>query len=53
MTTSPSSDQSNRPTDGPTPAELRSWARNRGLEVGARGRISAEIRQQHEADSSR
>ena len=53
MTTSTSSDQSNRPTDGPTPAELRSWARNRGLQVGARGRISAELRKKFEADGSR
>ena len=36
-----------------TPAEIRTWAQNRGLQVGARGRISAELRKKFEADGSR
>ena len=36
-----------------TPAEIRSWAQSRGLQVGARGRISVELRKKFEADGSR
>ena len=40
-------------TQTATPAEIRTWAQNRGLQVGARGRISAELRKRYAADSSR
>ena len=40
-------------TQTATPAEIRAWAQNRGLQVGARGRISAELRKRYAADSSR
>ena len=36
-----------------TPAEIRTWAQNRGFQVGARGRIAAELRKKFEADGSR
>ena len=45
-----SNDTSTRPA---TPAEIRTWAQNRGLQVGARGRISTELRKRYAADSSR
>ena len=40
-------------TQTATPAEIRTWAQNRGLQVGARGRIAAELRKKFEADGSR
>ena len=43
----------NTSTQTATPAEIRTWAQNRGLQVGARGRISAELRKKFEADGSR
>ena len=40
-------------TQTATPAEIRTWAQLRGLQVGARGRIAAELRKKFEADGSR
>lgn len=40
-------------TQTATPAEIRAWAQNRGFQVGARGRIPAELRKKFEADGSR
>lgn len=35
--------------NGPSPAELREWARENGFEVSERGRVSQEIRDAYEA----
>jgi hypothetical protein len=35
--------------DGPTPSEIREWARSQGLEVSARGRVSSELHAAYEA----
>jgi hypothetical protein len=32
-------------TGGPTPAEIRVWARENGFEVPDRGRVSSEVRE--------
>ena len=40
-------------TQTATPAEIRTWAQIRGLQVGTRGRIAAELRKKFEADGSR
>ncbi|MBD8870857.1 histone-like nucleoid-structuring protein Lsr2 [Nocardioides donggukensis] len=34
---------------GPSAAEIRGWARENGLEVPERGRVSAEVRQAYDA----
>lgn len=34
---------------GPTPAEIREWARSQGMEVPDRGRVSADVRQAYDA----
>lgn len=33
-----------RTTGGPTPAQIRDWARANGMSVSERGRVSAEVR---------
>lgn len=35
--------------DGPSPGELREWARNNGYQVSERGRISEQIREAYAA----
>ncbi|HEX4977191.1 MAG TPA: Lsr2 family protein [Nocardioides sp.] len=35
--------------DGPSAAEIRSWARENGYEVPERGRVSAEVREAYAA----
>jgi hypothetical protein len=34
---------------GPTPAEIRAWARENGWDVPERGRVAAEVREAYEA----
>lgn len=34
---------------GPSAAEIRAWARENGLDVSERGRVSAEVREAYEA----
>ncbi|WP_235736933.1 histone-like nucleoid-structuring protein Lsr2 [Nocardioides alcanivorans] len=34
---------------GPSPSDIRDWARSNGYEVSERGRVSAEIRQAYDA----
>jgi hypothetical protein len=41
------------PKTGPSPAEIRDWARRNGLEVSDRGRIPASIRQAWERSTMR
>ena len=36
-------------TDGPSAAEVRSWARENGWEVPERGRVSADVRSAYDA----
>jgi hypothetical protein len=36
-------------SSGPSPAEIRSWARENGFEVPERGRVSAEVRDAYAA----
>ena len=36
-------------SSGPTPAEVREWARSQGMDVPDRGRVSAEVRQAYDA----
>lgn len=36
-------------TDGPSPSELREWARANGYQVSERGRISEQIREAYAA----
>lgn len=38
-----------RPARGPDQASVRAWAREQGLRVSDRGRISADVMQQYEA----
>jgi len=33
-----------KPASGPTPAEVRDWARTEGFEVSERGRVPADVR---------
>lgn len=33
----------------PTPAQIRAWAKENGIEVGTRGRLSAEVREAYAA----
>lgn len=33
-----------RAANGPTPGEIRDWARSQGMEVSDRGRVSEEVR---------
>lgn len=40
---------STRTTAGPPAAEIRSWAKENGLEVPDRGRVSAEVREAYDA----
>ncbi|WP_130866243.1 histone-like nucleoid-structuring protein Lsr2 [Acidipropionibacterium timonense] len=37
-----------RPTGGPTANEIRRWARDNGLEVSDRGRVSNEVREAYD-----
>ncbi|MZE54297.1 Lsr2 family protein [Streptomyces sp. SID5770] len=37
------------PSGGPSAEEIRSWAKERGLEVNERGRVPSGIREQYEA----
>lgn len=34
---------------GPSPSEIRDWAKDQGMEVNERGRISAEVREAYDA----
>lgn len=34
---------------GPSPSDVREWARGRGIEVNERGRISSEVLEKYEA----
>ncbi len=36
-------------SSGPTPAEIRAWARDNGYKVPDRGRVSAEVREAYQA----
>lgn len=36
-------------TGGPSPADVRAWARSQGMEVNERGRVSAELIAAYEA----
>jgi len=36
-------------TSAPTPDDIRAWARQQGLEVSTRGRISTKVRQAYDA----
>ena len=36
-------------SDGPDPVEVRAWAAARGIEVGTRGRVSAEVIEKYQA----
>jgi len=36
-------------TSDPTPDDIRAWAREQGLEVSTRGRISTKVRQAYDA----
>lgn len=38
-----------RNSGGPTPAEIRDWARANGMDVSERGRVSAEVREAYDA----
>lgn len=38
-----------RAVGGPTPAEIRAWARANGMEVSERGRVSEEVRSAYAA----
>ena len=38
-----------RSAGGPTPAEIRAWARENGFDVPERGRVSAEVRDAYNA----
>jgi hypothetical protein len=35
----------NRPGNGPSPADIRIWARENGFDVPDRGRVSSEVRE--------
>lgn len=37
---------------GPTGAEIRAWAREKGMQVNARGRVPAEIKAAFEAENA-
>ncbi|HET9501297.1 MAG TPA: Lsr2 family protein [Marmoricola sp.] len=37
------------PAGGPTPAEIRAWARDNGMDVPERGRVSEAVRQAYAA----
>ncbi len=47
--TSPRRTSSRGRTSGPTPAEVRDWARAEGREVSDRGRVPAEVRAAYDA----
>ncbi len=40
---------SSRNAGGPSPAEIRDWARANGMSVSERGRVSAEVREAYDA----
>ena len=37
------------PADGPSPAEIREWARSQGMDVPERGRVSGDVRAAYDA----
>ncbi|MGH3332552.1 MAG: histone-like nucleoid-structuring protein Lsr2 [Nocardioidaceae bacterium] len=41
--------RSQRPSGGPSPSEIRQWARENGWDVPERGRVSAEVREAYAA----
>ncbi len=43
------SSRSNSGSTGPTPADIRAWARENGFDVPDRGRVSAEVRDAYAA----
>lgn len=45
----PSPRRNGAKTDGPSPSELREWARANGYQVSERGRISEQIREAYAA----
>lgn len=44
-----SSSRAGRTASGPSPAEIRDWAREQGKEVSDRGRVPADVRSAYDA----